>query len=53
MKLGSYIKYSVRFVFLQTVLTLLTINCTPLHLKYASTAFYKRELYAQNNSYLN
>jgi ABC-type multidrug transport system permease subunit len=26
MKLGSYIKYSVRFVFLQTVLTLLTIN---------------------------
>ena len=26
MRFGSYIKYSVRFLFLQTLLTLLTIN---------------------------
>ena len=34
-------------------LTLLTINYPPLHHKYASTAFYKRELYTQNNSRLS
>ena len=26
MRLGSYVKYSVRFLFLQTLLTYLTIN---------------------------